>query len=122
MLLIRGRAGGTALTGTIYEQGETPPSFDGAPIESLPYVWVCDEFYEVESGGLVQTIDDREVNVAFESPLPRGFRTRREAVAAAHEHLRTQFARVGVDSETVDIEHQDVDPDDRPSPITHGSA
>ncbi len=122
MLLVRGRAGGTALTGTIYEQGETPPSFDGAPIETLPYVWVCDEFYEVESGGMVQRIDGREVNVAFESPLPRGFRTRREAVTAAHEHLRTQFARVGVESETVDIEHQDVDPEDRHSPVTHRSA
>jgi len=47
MLLIRGSAGGTTLTGTLYERGERPPSFRGAPDEDAPYVWVCDEFYEV---------------------------------------------------------------------------
>jgi hypothetical protein len=45
MLLIRGRAGGTALTGTLYEPGETPPSYEGAPDADAPYVWVCDAFY-----------------------------------------------------------------------------
>jgi hypothetical protein len=104
MLLIRGHAGGTALTGTLYERGEEPPSFKGAPDEGAPYVWVCDSFYEVESGGQMQRIGDRELRVAFETPMPRGFETREQAVAAAKEHLRTQFARVGVPEEAVEIE------------------
>ncbi|MFB6074731.1 MAG: hypothetical protein ABEJ89_06940 [Haloarculaceae archaeon] len=104
MLLIRGSAGGTTLTGTLYERGERPPSFKGAPDEGAPYVWVCDAFYEVESGGQVQSIDGREVHVAFESPMPRGFETKEHAVEAAEEHLRTQFARVGVPEEAVEIE------------------
>ena len=104
MLLIRGHAGGTALTGTLYERGERPPSFKGAPDGNAPYVWVCDAFYEVESGGQTTEIDGRELNVAFESPMPQGFETRDRAVEAAREHLRTQFARVGLDPEAVDIE------------------
>jgi hypothetical protein len=104
MLLVRGHGGGTALTGTVYERGETAPSFRGAPDEDAPYVWVCDEFYEVESGGATQSIDDREVQVAFETPMPRGFETRDQAVAAAKEHVRTQFARVGVAPADVEIE------------------
>lgn len=104
MLLIRGHAGGTALTGTLYERGEEPPAFKGAPDEGAPYVWVCDAFYEVESGGQIQSIGGRELNVAFESPMPRGFDTRDEAVKAAKEHVRTQFARVGVPEEEVEIE------------------
>jgi hypothetical protein len=103
MLLIRGAAGGTALTGTLYERGERPPAFKGAPDGSAPYVWVCDEFYEVDSGGQVQQIGDRDVHVAFESPMPRGFETREAALEAAREHLRTQFARVGVDPDEVDV-------------------
>jgi len=104
MLLIRGHGGGTALTGTLYERGERAPEFKGAPDGGAPYVWVCDSFYEVESGGQIQRIGDREVNVAFEAPAPRGFETKDEAVAAAKEHVRTQFARVGVDAGDVDIE------------------
>lgn len=104
MIQVRGSGGGTALTGTIYERGETAPSFRGAPDEGAPYVWVCDAFYEVESGGQVQSIGGRELNVAFESPMPRGFDTRDEAVKAAKEHVRTQFARVGVPEEEVEIE------------------
>ncbi len=104
MLLVRGSTGGTTLTGTLYERGERPPTFQGAPDEDAPYVWVCDEFYEVESGGGSQHIDGREVNVAFESPLPRGFDTKDAAIAAAKEHVRTQFARVGVASESVVVE------------------
>jgi hypothetical protein len=104
MLLIRGHAGGTALTGTLYERGEEPPSFKGAPDEGAPYVWVCDSFYEVESGGQVQRIGDRELRVAFETPMPRGFETREPAVEAAKEHVRTQFARLGVPEAEVDIE------------------
>ena len=104
MLLVRGHAGGTALTGTLYERGEQPPSFKGAPDDGAPYVWVCDSFYEVESGGQVQHIDDREVNVAFEAPAPRGFETKEQAIDAAKEHIRTQFARVGVDPDSVEFE------------------
>ncbi|MFB6112180.1 MAG: hypothetical protein ABEJ35_06565 [Halobacteriaceae archaeon] len=109
MLLVRGSAGGTTLTGTIYERGEDPPSFRGAPDAAAPYVWVCDEFYSVESGGLVQQVGDREVRVAFESPMPRGFDTRARALNAAREHVRTQFARIGVSREDVSVEV--VDPD-----------
>jgi hypothetical protein len=104
MLLVRGSAAGTTLTGTLYERGEDSPSFKGAPDEAAPYVWVCDEFYAVESGGSVQRVDGREVNVAFESPMPRGFDTKERALAAAREHVRTQFARIGVDEEDVEIE------------------
>ncbi|MUV89012.1 hypothetical protein GJ629_03150 [Halapricum sp. CBA1109] len=104
MLLVRGHAGGTALTGTLYEPGDDPPSYRGAPDEGTPYVWVCDAFYEVESGGQTQRIDGREVNVAFESPSPRGFEDRDRALSAAREHLRTQFQRIGVDPDTVDVE------------------
>ncbi|WP_256686574.1 DUF7113 family protein [Halococcus qingdaonensis] len=109
MLLIRGRAGGTALTGTLYERGETAPSFSGAPDEDAPYVWVCDSFYEVESGGQRQQIDGATVNVAFESPVAHGFETREQAIEGAKEHLRTQFARVGVAESDVDIEMQKTD-------------
>jgi hypothetical protein len=110
MLLIRGHGGGTALTGTLYERGETPPTFRGAPDEHAPYVWVCDEFYEVESGGSRTTIDGRQINVAFESPMPRGFETRDQALVAAKEHVRTQFARVGVSADEVRIEVEDAEP------------
>ncbi len=109
MLLVRGNAGGTALTGTIYERGERAPRFRGAPDEGAPYVWVCDEFYEVESGGSAQRIDGREVNVAFESPVPRGFDTRSDAIEAATEHVRTQFARVGIDADDVEVEVLEAD-------------
>ena len=104
MLLVRGSAGGTTLTGTLYERGEEPPRFRGAPEEGAPYVWVCDEFYEVESGGAVQRIDGREIHLAFESPMPRGFEDREQAIDAAREHVRTQFARIGVDGDDIDIE------------------
>jgi len=104
MLLIRGRAAGTALTGTLYEPGERAPTFRGAPDESAPYTWVCDGFYEVESGGQVQEVGGRELNIAFEEPLPRGFEARDRAIEAAKEHVRTQFARVGVDATEVEIE------------------
>ena len=109
MLLIRGRAGGTALTGTLYERGESAPSFSGAPDEDAPYVWVCDAFYEVESGGQRQQIDDSTVNVAFESPVAHGFETREQAIEGAKEHLRTQFARVGIAESDVEIGMQKAD-------------
>jgi hypothetical protein len=104
MLLVRGAAGGTALTGTIYERGEDPPNFSGSPDDHAPYVWVCDSFYEVASGGQSQTIDGEEIRVAFESPTPRGFEERDRAIAAAKAHLRTQFARLGVAETEVRID------------------
>jgi hypothetical protein len=111
MLIIRGRGGGTVLTGTLYERGESPPEFNGAPDEGAPYVWVCDAFYEVVSGGTVQRIDGEEKHIAFESPMPRGFETRDAAVDAATDHLRTQFARVGVDTDSVEVEVSKADPE-----------
>jgi len=103
MLLVSGTVEEAGLTGTLYEPGETPPSFRGAPDEGSPYVWVCDAFYEVESGGKAQTVGDRELRIAFESPAPRGFPDRTAALSAAKEHIRTQFARLGVQSSEVDI-------------------
>ncbi|AEH36545.1 DUF7113 family protein [Halopiger xanaduensis] len=104
MIMVRGQAGGTELTGTLYERGERAPSFRGAPDQDAAYVWVCDEFYEVDTGGSTQRVEDREVNVAFESPMPRGFDTREQALENAKEHIRTQFARIGVDPADVDLE------------------
>ena len=104
MLLIRGTVGEASVTGTLYERGEEPPSYKGAPDEDAPYVWVCDEFYEVESGGQTQVVDDRKIQVAFDTPMPRGFDTRDRAIEGAKEHLRTQFARIGVEEADVEIE------------------
>ncbi|WP_246998592.1 DUF7113 family protein [Halosolutus gelatinilyticus] len=104
MIMVRGCAGGTELTGTLYERGERAPSFRGAPDEDAAYVWVCDEFYEVDSGGTTQLVDGREVHLAFESPMPRGFDTRKQAIERAKEHVRTQFARIGVDPGVVELE------------------
>jgi len=110
MLLVRGSGGGTTLTGTIYERGEEAPSFKGAPDEDAPYVWVCDAFYEVESGGSELVVDGEPIRVAFESPTPRGFDTREQAIAAAEEHVRTQFARVGVPERDVEVEIEKQNP------------
>jgi len=110
MILVRGSGGGTELTGTVFERGEEPPAYKGAPDEDAPYVWVCDSFYEVESGGSSLLVDDEEIRVAFEEPMPRGFDTRDQALSAAKEHVRTQFARIGVDSAAVEIEVTKEDP------------
>ncbi|EMA65049.1 DUF7113 family protein [Halorubrum kocurii] len=110
MILVRGSGGGTELTGTVFERGEEPPGYKGAPDEDAPYVWVCDSFYEVESGGSSLLVDDEEIRVAFEEPMPRGFDTRDQALTAAKEHVRTQFARIGVDSAAVEIEVTKEDP------------
>lgn len=107
MLRIRGSAAGTALTGTLYEPGENPPSFRGAPDDEAPYVWVCDAFYQVESGGQTQQLNGEEIQVAFESPMPRGFDDREQAIESAQRHIRTQFARIGIDEAAVDIETLD---------------
>ena len=110
MILVRGSGGGTDLTGTVFERGEEPPAYKGAPNEDAPYVWVCDSFYEVESGGSPLVVDGEEIRVAFEEPMPRGFDTRDQAVEAARDHVRTQFARIGVDPAEVDIEVSAADP------------
>lgn len=104
MLIVEGSAGGTTLTGTIYEPGDQAPSFSGTPDDDAPYVWICDEFYEVDSGGRAQLINGNEIRVAFESPIPRGFEAREQAIEAAKEHIRTQFVRIGIPAEDVEIE------------------
>lgn len=104
MLRIRGSAGGTTLTGTLYEPGDEPPTYRGAPDDEAPYVWVCDSFYEVESGGQIQRLNGEEIRIAFESPMPRGFGDRSKAIDAAKDHVRTQFARLGVPEADVDVE------------------
>jgi len=111
MLLVRGAAGGTALTGTIYEEDEDPPAFSGSPDDGSPYVWICDAFYEVESGGSTQVIAGEEIQVAFESPMPRGFSDRQQALDAAKDHVRTQFARIGVAPDDVEISVRESEPD-----------
>ncbi|KDS91234.1 hypothetical protein FK85_04815 [Halorubrum saccharovorum] len=110
MILVRGSGGGTELTGTVFERGEEPPAYKGAPDEDAPYVWVCDSFYEVESGGSALRVGGEEIRVAFEEPMPRGFDTRDQALTAAKEHVRTQFARIGVDADTVEVEVTKEDP------------
>ena len=107
MLQVSGSGGGTTLTGTVFERGEEPPSFKGAPDEEAAYVWVCDAFYEVESGGTPLKVDGEEIRVAFESPMPRGFDTRDQAVEAAEEHIRTQFARIGVEAVDIAVEKEE---------------
>lgn len=92
------------MTGTLYEPDEDPPAFRGAPDDKAPYVWVCDGFYQVESGGQTQTLNGEEIQIAFESPMPRGFDDRRQAIEAAQTHVRTQFARLGLPESDVDIE------------------
>ena len=104
MLIVRGIVDDVELTGSLYEPGERPPPFKGAPDEDAPYVWICDEFYEVESGGQVQHIAGHDVNLAFERPMPRGFEDREQAIEAAKEHIHTQFARIGIDSGDIEIE------------------
>lgn len=39
-----------------------------------------------------------------ETDMPRGFDTREQALEGAKEHVRTQFARIGVDPSDVDLE------------------
>jgi len=99
MLLLCGLAAGTGTTGTIYEPGDTPPSYAGAPAVTAPYVWVCDSFYQVESGGQQLDTDSGTIRVAFERPTMQGFEQREQAIEAAKTHIRTQFTRIGVDAE-----------------------
>lgn len=115
MLLVCGHGGGTDLTGTVFERGEEPPSYKGTPNADAPYVWICDSFYAAESGGSPIEVDGEEVRIAFESPMPRGFETKEQAIEAAKEHVVTQFVRIGVDSESVDVEVESAEPTAHPS-------
>ena len=99
MLLICGLVAGTGTTGTLYEADETPPSYSGAPTVDAPYVWVCDAFYRVESGGQALETDRGTIRVAFERPTVRGFEQRDQAIAAAKSHIRDQFSRIGVQAD-----------------------
>jgi hypothetical protein len=99
VLLICGLAAGTGTTGTLYEPDETPPSYSGAPTTAAPYVWVCDTFYQVSSGGQTLETDRGTIQVAFDRPTVRGFERREQAVAAAKSHIRQQFNRIGIDTE-----------------------
>jgi len=112
MLLVRGAVGGTALTGTIYEEGEDPPSFSGSPDDGSPYVWICDAFYEVDTGGSTQEIGGEEIQIAFESPMPQGFNDRDQALDAAKDHVRTQFVRIGVAADEVEISVRESEPEE----------
>jgi hypothetical protein len=99
MLLIRGLAGGTGTTGTLYEPDENPPSYNGAPRIDAPYIWVCDTFYEVTSGGHSLKLDRGTIQVAFEQPTVRGFEQRRRAIAAAKTHIKDQLSRIGIQAD-----------------------
>ncbi|ERH09602.1 MAG: hypothetical protein J07HX64_01361 [halophilic archaeon J07HX64] len=99
MLLICGLAAGTGTTGTLYEPGETAPSYSGAPTAAAPYVWVCDTFYQVNSGGQQLETDQGTIQVAFDRPTVRGFERRAEAVATAKSHIRRQLNRIGIGTE-----------------------
>ena len=114
MLQIRGSARGIELTGILYERGEEPPQFRGAPDDDAQYVWVCDAFYQVDSGGTTQELGDRAVQVAFETPMPRGFETRGAAIEAGTEHVRTQFARLGIPAADVTVDIVEVTDDATP--------
>ena len=106
MLLICGLAGGTGTTGTLYEPDETPPSYSGALIVEAPYVWVCDAFYEVESGGKTLSTTHGTIQVAFERPTVRGFEHRDQAVAAAKNHIHDQFRRIGIQTDPDSVLHK----------------
>jgi len=103
VLQIEGRYADVALTGTLYEPGDDPPEYRGAPTPATDFVWVCDAITPVGAGGVVQEIDGREVRVTFQRPAPRGFEDRGRAIDAAHDHLVEQFARLGVDPDAVTV-------------------
>jgi len=61
MILVRGSGGGTELTPGRCSSAVRNPPYKGAPDEDAPYVWVCDSFYEVESGGSALLVDGEEI-------------------------------------------------------------
>lgn len=61
-------------------------------------------FPEVQPGGQLQHIAGQDVHLAVEHPMSGGFEERKQAAEAAKEHVRTQFARIGIDSGDIEIE------------------
>lgn len=106
MILIRGWYEDTGLTGTIFEPEEEAPGYDGSPDIMAPYVWVCDSFYEVESGGTEQQIDGSKVQVAFDPPVKKGFETKESAIEGAKTHIENQFTRLGFSEKDVTFEKE----------------
>ena len=104
MLLITATSGDISLTGTLFEPGDEAPEYPNSPSVDAPYTWVCDEFYEVESGGVMQQIEGREIRIAFEPPTPRGFEKKEKAIEAAKSHVSTQLARIGLHPKDVSVE------------------
>jgi uncharacterized protein (DUF39 family) len=43
--------------------------------------------------------------VAFERPASKGYRNKEVAINKAEKHIKTQFTRIGVNSEDVKFEH-----------------
>ena len=104
MIFVRGWYEDTGLTGTIFEPDENAPTYDGSPNVRSPYVWVCDSFYAVESGGTTQEVDNKEVQVAFDPPVKKGFQNKESAMEGAKNHIRNQFLRLGLKEKEVEFE------------------
>lgn len=109
MILIRGWYKDTGLTGTIFEPAEEAPNYEGSADVRAPYVWVCDSFYRVESGGSDQEIDGEKINVAFDPPVKKGFKSRESAIEGAREHIRNQFLRLGFSEKDIRFEKEEVE-------------
>lgn len=101
MILVKGWYKDTGVTGTVFEPNEEAPTYDGSPDVKAPYVWVCDSFYSVESGGSTQIIDDKEIQVAFDPPVKKGFESEEKAIEGAKKHIKNQFLRLGFSDEEV---------------------
>jgi len=107
MILVTGWYDDLGLTGTIYEPTESTPNYDGSPDFGDSYVWICDSFYQVESGGVTQELENGTVQLAFERPMKKGFRTYDEALSGARYHIKIQFQRLGLSDETVEFNIKD---------------
>lgn len=103
MILVTGWYDDLGLTGTIYRPTEKTPHYDGSPDFGDSYVWICDSFYQVESGGVTQELEHRTVQLAFEQPVKKGFETYDGALSGAKQHIKTQFQRLGLSDKTVDF-------------------
>lgn len=94
-MVLCGLTDATGTTGTLYEPGESPPSYDGAPMAGSPYAWVGKFFYRVPSGGHELDTDRGVIRVAFERPTARGSEDRERAVTAAKTHIGNNSAGSG---------------------------